>query len=98
MKQLRIILHSAHPVIVSCLGGADSIQIRVALLPTKKQKWKTKIKSIEEPEFNEEFFFKQVSAVDVRRLEELSHPVIWGTIKPRGLLGVAFGCSGLNPE
>ena len=49
------------------LGGADSVQIRLALLPVKKQKFKTKIKSVEEPNFHEEFFFKGVSAVDVRR-------------------------------
>ena len=49
-------------------GGADSIQVRLALLPSKRQKFKTKIRPAEDLNFNEEFFFKNISAVDVRRL------------------------------
>jgi synaptotagmin-14/16 len=39
-------------------GGANSTQVRLLLLPTKKHRHKTKIKQGENPEFGEQFSFK----------------------------------------
>ncbi|XP_074662177.1 synaptotagmin-14-like [Tubulanus polymorphus] len=51
-------------------GGANSTQIRMLLLPTKKQRHKTKIKNGENPDFHETFSFKvpkdEVSNMGVR--------------------------------
>ncbi|XP_076463797.1 uncharacterized protein LOC143295972 isoform X2 [Babylonia areolata] len=41
-------------------GGANSTQVRLMLLPTKKQRFKTKVKEGEEPVFDETFVFSKI--------------------------------------
>lgn len=49
-------------------GGANHVQVRILLLPHKRQKHKTKIRQGENPQFNECFVFNRISPEDVDSL------------------------------
>ncbi|XP_068244914.1 synaptotagmin-14 isoform X2 [Palaemon carinicauda] len=49
-------------------GGAANTQVRVLLLPGRKQKHKTRIRPGENPQFNEAFVFTKVNPEDVQQL------------------------------
>lgn len=49
-------------------GGANNVQVRLLLLPSKKQKHKTKIRQGNNPEFNETFLFSRINPEDVNSM------------------------------
>ncbi|XP_066957649.1 synaptotagmin-14 isoform X2 [Macrobrachium rosenbergii] len=49
-------------------GGATNTQVRVLLLPGRKQKHKTRIRPGDNPQFNEAFVFTKVNPEDVQQL------------------------------
>ncbi|KAK7086738.1 Protein kinase C conserved region 2 (CalB), partial [Halocaridina rubra] len=49
-------------------GGASNTQVRVLLLPGRKQKHKTRIRPGDNPQFNEAFVFSKVNPEDVQQL------------------------------
>ncbi|XP_050691442.1 synaptotagmin-14-like isoform X2 [Eriocheir sinensis] len=49
-------------------GGAANTQVRVLLLPARKQKHKTRIRPGENPQFNEAFVFTKVNPEEVQQL------------------------------
>lgn len=57
-KRMTVTVHTAREIPSKDRGGANNTQIRLLLLPTKKSKFKTKIKQGENPEFQETFQFK----------------------------------------
>uniref|UniRef100_T1J0L6 C2 domain-containing protein n=1 Tax=Strigamia maritima TaxID=126957 RepID=T1J0L6_STRMM len=46
-------------------GGANNVQVRLLLLPSKKQKHKTKIRQGDCPQFNETFLFSRINPEEV---------------------------------
>ena len=58
--RMKITILSAREIPAKDRGGANSTQIRLMILPTKRQKHKTKIKTGENPEYNETFVFSKV--------------------------------------
>ncbi|XP_045115854.1 synaptotagmin-14-like isoform X5 [Portunus trituberculatus] len=49
-------------------GGAANTQVRVLLLPARKQKHKTRIRPGETPQFNEAFVFTKINPEEVQQL------------------------------
>ena len=47
-------------------GGASTVQVRVVLLPGKKQRFKTKLKPSDNPGFHETFTFSRVTQEEIR--------------------------------
>lgn len=58
--KMAITIHQAQDIPSKERGGASSTQVRILLLPTKKQRYKTKIKTGENPVFNENFVFNKI--------------------------------------
>jgi len=57
-KRLLAVVHEACDIPNLERGGANHTQTRILLLPTRKIRGKTKIKSGEKPQFEETFEFK----------------------------------------
>lgn len=58
--KMAITIHQAQDIPSKERGGASSTQVRILLLPTKKQRYKTKVKTGENPVFNENFVFNKI--------------------------------------
>lgn len=58
--KMAITIHQAQDIPSKERGGASNTQVRILLLPTKKQRYKTKIKTGENPVFNENFVFNKI--------------------------------------
>nr|XP_022330355.1 synaptotagmin-16-like isoform X3 [Crassostrea virginica] len=58
--KMAITIHQAQDIPNKERGGASSTQVRILLLPTKKQRYKTKVKTGENPVFNENFVFNKI--------------------------------------
>lgn len=55
---MTVTVHQAREIPNKERGGASSTQVRLLLLPTKKQRHKTKVKVGDDPEYQETFVFK----------------------------------------
>ncbi|XP_070578024.1 synaptotagmin-14-like isoform X2 [Ptychodera flava] len=60
LKKMTITLHRARNLPSKERGGASHVQVRMVLLPAKKQRCKTKIKQGENPEWKESFRFARL--------------------------------------
>ncbi|KAG1681759.1 Synaptotagmin-16 [Nymphon striatum] len=64
-RKMTIHVMQARDIPTKERGGANSVQVRLLLLPAKKQKHKTKIKQGNSPEFNENFVFSRINPEEV---------------------------------
>ncbi|KAK3608659.1 hypothetical protein CHS0354_042671 [Potamilus streckersoni] len=63
---MEVTIHQAQDIPTKERGGANNTQVRLLLLPTKKQRHKTKVKPGENPKFEETFTFTKISPGDVQ--------------------------------
>ncbi|XP_046545370.1 synaptotagmin-14-like isoform X5 [Haliotis rubra] len=63
--KMSVTIHQAREIPAKDRGGASNVQVRMMLLPTKKQKFKTKVKTGENPTFDENFSFSKIFPDDV---------------------------------
>ncbi|XP_048259170.1 synaptotagmin-14-like isoform X3 [Haliotis rufescens] len=63
--KMSVTIHQAREIPAKDRGGASNVQVRMMLLPTKKQKFKTKVKTGENPTFDENFAFSKIFPDDV---------------------------------
>ncbi|XP_067681547.1 synaptotagmin-14-like isoform X2 [Haliotis asinina] len=63
--KMNVTIHQAREIPAKDRGGASNVQVRMMLLPTKKQKFKTKVKTGENPTFDENFSFSKIFPDDV---------------------------------
>ena len=59
--RMEVTVHQAQDIPTKQRGGANNTQVRLLLLPTKKQRHKTKVKPGENPLYEETFVFKNIS-------------------------------------
>ena len=59
--RMEVTIHQAQEIPTKERGGANNTQVRLLLLPTKKQRHKTKVKPGENPLFEETFVFNKIS-------------------------------------
>ncbi|XP_041351964.1 synaptotagmin-14-like isoform X2 [Gigantopelta aegis] len=64
--RMVITVHQAKEIPAKDRGGASNIQLRLMLLPTKKLKFKTKVKTGESPVFEETFVLTKIFPDDVQ--------------------------------
>ena len=64
-EKLAVTVIRAEDVPTKHRGGAASVQVRVVLLPAKKQRFKTKAKPSTNPNFHETFTFSRVAQSDL---------------------------------
>ncbi|XP_014662631.1 PREDICTED: synaptotagmin-14-like isoform X4 [Priapulus caudatus] len=64
-RRMNVVVHHAQNIPSKDRGGASHTQVRLLLLPTKKQRFKTKIRVGENPEFSETFVCSKVNPEDV---------------------------------
>lgn len=64
-SRMEVTIHQAQDIPTKERGGANNTQVRLLLLPTKKQRHKTRVKQGENPTFEETFVFSKVSEEDV---------------------------------
>lgn len=64
-EKLAVTVIRAEDVPTKQRGGAGSVQVRVVLLPSKKQRFKTKAKPAANPNFHETFTFSRVPQSDL---------------------------------
>ena len=60
-SRMVVTIHQAQDIPSKERGGANNTQVRLLLLPTKKQRHKTKVKQGDNPNFEEKFVFNKVS-------------------------------------
>ncbi|XP_077996077.1 synaptotagmin-14-like isoform X2 [Glandiceps talaboti] len=60
LKKMTVTLHKARDLPSKERGGASNVQVRMVLLPAKKQRCRTKIKQGENPEWKESFRFSRL--------------------------------------
>ena len=58
--RMAITIHQAQEIPSVDRGGASHSQVRILLLPTKKQKFKTKVKTGQNPVYQESFIFNKI--------------------------------------
>lgn len=58
--KMAITVHQAQEIPSVDRGGASHSQVRILLLPNKKQRYKTKVKSGHNPVFQESFIFNKI--------------------------------------
>ncbi|XP_048734981.2 synaptotagmin-14-like isoform X4 [Ostrea edulis] len=63
--KMAITIHQAQDIPSKERGGASNTQVRILLLPTKKQRYKTKVKAGENPVFSENFVFNKIPQEEV---------------------------------
>lgn len=66
--RMAITVHQAQEIPSVERGGASHAQVRIVLLPTKKQKFKTKVKSGQNPVYQESFVFSKIPQGNVMTL------------------------------
>ncbi|CAG5131537.1 unnamed protein product, partial [Candidula unifasciata] len=59
-SRLLVTVHQAKEIPAKDRGGANNTQVRIMLLPGKKQRHKTKVKDGENPVFDEKFCFNKI--------------------------------------
>ena len=64
-EKLAVTVLRAEDVPTKHRGGASTVQVRVVLLPSKKQRFKTKAKPATNPNFHETFTFSRVPQSDL---------------------------------
>ncbi|XP_045174050.2 synaptotagmin-14-like isoform X2 [Mercenaria mercenaria] len=64
-SRMEVTIHQAQDIPAKERGGANNTQVRLLLLPTKKQRHKTKVKQGDNPAFEETFVFNKVSEEEV---------------------------------
>lgn len=64
-SKMTITIHKAREIPAKDRGGANNTQVRVMLLPTKKQRFKTKVKEGHDPAYEETFTFSKVTPDEV---------------------------------
>ncbi|XP_070179858.1 synaptotagmin-14-like isoform X2 [Littorina saxatilis] len=63
--KMTVTIHRAREIPAKDRGGANSTQVRLMMLPTKKQRYKTKVKEGQEPVYEETFVFTKVTPDEV---------------------------------
>ncbi|XP_052769908.1 synaptotagmin-14-like isoform X2 [Mya arenaria] len=63
--RMEVTIHQAQEIPAKERGGANNTQVRLLLLPTKKQRHKTKVKQGDNPGYEETFVFNKISEEDV---------------------------------
>ncbi|CAC5402921.1 SYT14_16 [Mytilus coruscus] len=66
--RMAITVHQAQEIPSVERGGASHAQVRIVLLPTKKQKFKTKVKSGQNPVYQESFVFSKIPQGEVHSM------------------------------
>ncbi|KAL5008176.1 hypothetical protein ScPMuIL_013757 [Solemya velum] len=64
--RMALTIHQARDIPSKERGGANSSQVRVLLLPTRKQRHKTKVKAGENPVFQEAYIFTKIPPEEVQ--------------------------------
>ncbi|XP_076442442.1 synaptotagmin-14-like isoform X4 [Babylonia areolata] len=64
-SKMTVHIHRAREIPAKDRGGANSTQVRIMLLPTKKQRFKTKVKEGQDPAYDETFTFNKVTPDEV---------------------------------
>lgn len=64
-QKLAVTIVRAEDIPTKQRGGAASVQVRVVLLPSKRQRFKTKAKSSTNPNFHESFTFNRVTSSEI---------------------------------
>lgn len=57
---MAVTIHQAQEIPSKERGGASSSQVRLLLLPTRKQRHKTKVKTGENPNYEDTFMFNKI--------------------------------------
>ncbi|XP_054264649.1 synaptotagmin-16 isoform X2 [Macrosteles quadrilineatus] len=68
MRKMTVHVLQARDIPAKDRGGASHTQVRILLLPSKKQKHKSKIRHGENPQFMESFLFHRVNPEDVNSM------------------------------
>ncbi|XP_052270221.1 synaptotagmin-14-like isoform X2 [Dreissena polymorpha] len=63
--RMSVTIHQAQEIPSKDRGGSNNTQVRLLLLPTKKQRHKTKVKQGDNPIYEESFVFNKISEEDV---------------------------------
>ena len=66
--RMAITIHQAQEIPSVDRGGASHSQVRILLLPTKKQKFKTKVKTGQNPVYQESFIFNKIPQEEVHSM------------------------------
>ncbi|KAL4237390.1 Protein kinase C conserved region 2 (CalB) [Mactra antiquata] len=64
-SRMEVTIHQAQDIPAKERGGANNTQVRLLLLPTKKQRHKTKVKQGDNPAFEETFVFNKITEDEV---------------------------------
>ncbi|KAJ8309147.1 hypothetical protein KUTeg_014021 [Tegillarca granosa] len=64
-SRMAVTIHQAQEIPSKERGGASSSQVRLLLLPTRKQRHKTKVKTGENPNFEDTFMFTKIPPEEV---------------------------------
>ncbi|XP_032238358.2 synaptotagmin-16 isoform X2 [Nematostella vectensis] len=67
-EKLSVTVVRAEDIPTKQRGGASSVQVRIVILPTKKQRFKTKAKPATNPNFHETFTFTRITQNELRNL------------------------------
>ncbi|XP_059140694.1 synaptotagmin-16-like isoform X2 [Physella acuta] len=59
-SRMVVKIHQAREIPAKDRGGANSTQVRIMLLPSKRQRHKTKVKEGENPVFDEKIYFNKI--------------------------------------
>ncbi|XP_034231692.1 synaptotagmin-16 [Thrips palmi] len=68
MRNMTIHLMQARDIPARDRGGASHTQVRIVLLPTKKQRLKSKVRHGENPQFMESILFNRINPEDVNSM------------------------------
>ncbi|CAE1322438.1 SYT14_16 [Acanthosepion pharaonis] len=80
-------------------GGANNAQVRLLLLPTKKQRHKTKIKPGDNPEFGDQFQFNKIQKEDLMNMGVRFRLYGCERMRRERMIGEAvIGFASLNPD
>lgn len=60
-SRMEVTIHQAQDIPAKERGGANNTQVRLLLLPTKKQRHKTKVKQGDNPAYEETFVFNKIT-------------------------------------
>lgn len=66
--KMAITVHQAQEIPSVDRGGASHSQVRILLLPNKKQRYKTKVKSGQNPVYQESFIFNRIPLEEVHSM------------------------------
>ncbi|XP_036366222.1 synaptotagmin-16 isoform X2 [Octopus sinensis] len=96
---MKITILQAQEIPSKDRGGANSAQVRILLLPTKKQRFKTKIKPGDNPEFGETFTFQKIQKEDLMNMGVRFRLYGCERMRRERMLGEAvIGFASINPD